>query len=552
MDYNDFSEETKEFMNRAMDIYSTIRDKEIVQNIRYGKEYTAYQLNKIDKKIVSLLIAGFMVDGNLKEILGEYEDIKLQDLLDFVKIDKNDINKLADDEYSTFYSKNFRLDIKNIIKETERLFDINIITPEVIIWCFKQTKINGSTVLNLFSRMYNLSYFFMDHALLNSLENYNLIEKNISKKQLLRNNENGNKQEKRPQPSTQTKSKKSITISFDAKTWSLLDEIQKKFIGQERAVKDLFYNIVNNQQLAGLDEVPDDQRSVMFVDGPSGTGKTAIIKEIANKLGIPFSHTPITSYSATGYKGGDITDILPNLLKQADGDLETAQRGIVFLDEFEKISYFGSGDLEMKKAVQDQLLHFLGGGKYSFSVGSSIWDREEIEFDTSKLTFICAGALTDLRSQKAKPKQSIGFGTNNSQKDKNEEFDYTITKKDLIKIGLKKELVNRFNTPLHTDEYSRETLIKILKESLISPLIGFKLWIELNGKKLEIDSDVYNLIADQAYELDEGARGLQTVMNNIRTHFIEEVLRGTSETIYLTGEIVQKIYKGTFGRKVRA
>lgn len=126
-----------------------------------------------------------------------------------------------------------------------------------------------------------------------------------------------------------------------------------------------------------------------------------------------------------------------------------------------------------------------------------------------------------------------------------------VTPQDLMSIGLEKELVGRFNTYLHTDDYSKETLEKILRKSTISPLIGFKKWIEARGKQLVIDDDIYGLIAEQAYELNTGARSLQTVMNNIRTPFIKEVLRGTRDTIYLGSEAVINSNSQAMNRKGR-
>lgn len=336
--------------------------------------------------------------------------------------------------------------------------------------------------------------------------------------------------------------------SDDDSVWQLLDEIQKKFIGQEVAAEELFYNIVNNQQLAEMEDIPDGQRSIIFIDGPTGTGKTAITREITEKLGIPFTSSSVTNYSSTGYVGGDITDVLKELYRKADGNLEKAQRGIIVFDEFDKIAYSRSGGLEMKKAVQQQLLDFLGGGKYNISIGNSKSDMSEIEFDTSKLTFVCLGALTDLRSKKTETRQTIGFGQTSQS---SEEQTYSITPQDLMSIGLERELVGRFNTYLHTDDYSKESLEKILRESTISPLIGFKKWIEARGKQLVIDDDVYGLIAEQAYELNTGARSLQTVMNNIRTPFIREVLRGTDNTIHLDSETVIKANGQTMNRKGR-
>ena len=172
----------------------------------------------------------------------------------------------------------------------------------------------------------------------------------------------------------------------------------------------------------------------------------------------------------------------------------------------------------------------------------------KVSFDTSKLTFICLAALTDLRDKKTRNKQLIGFG-NRTEVHDNE--NYTITPQDLIELGYERELVGRFNTYLHTNEYSKYDLLRILKESTISPIIGFERWISARGKKLIIEDGVYESIADAAYDLNTGARSLQTVMNNIRTPFLKEVLRGMEETIYLDVDTVKKITEETVKRKVR-
>ena len=95
--------------------------------------------------------------------------------------------------------------------------------------------------------------------------------------------------------------------------WDILDEVQNKFVGQEIVTESLFYNIINNQQLSKLPELPDGQRSIIFLDGPTGTGKTAITREITSKLDIPFTASSVVNYSSTGYVGSDITDTLKDL-----------------------------------------------------------------------------------------------------------------------------------------------------------------------------------------------------------------------------------------------
>lgn len=559
MNYSDLIQETQLFLNKAMDIYSTIKDKSINKVVKDVINIKNYEFTKLDKKVLALFIAGFLIDGNLKEIFSQYDDIKLGNLLDFIDIKEHNIKSIEDENYEEFFEKNLKLDLISIIKERNWGKEINFITPEVVVNSLKFMSLSGSNILDYFAKKYELSGSFMginEHPVFNALDNYTLIDGSVSTKESPKGNNIGlgsslfatsplKKDSSKPLLQAQEKQK---TTKFDDSVWLLLDEIQKKFIGQEAAAEGLFYNIVNNQQMAEMEDIPDGQRSIIFMDGPTGTGKTAITREITEKLGIPFTSSSVTNYSSTGYVGGDITDVLKELYRKANGDLEKAQRGIIVFDEFDKIAYSKSNGLEMKKAVQQQLLDFLGGGKYNIRIGNSIFDMNEIEFDTSKLTFVCLVALTDLRSKKTEIKQAIGFGQTTQS---SEEQYYSITPQDLISIGLERELVGRFNTYLHTDDYSKESLKKILKESTISPLIGFKKWIESRGKQLVIDDDVYDLIVEQAYELNTGARSLQTVMNNIRTPFIKEVLRGTSDTIHLDSETVIKTNGQTTNRKGR-
>lgn len=117
MNYSDLSQETQLYLNKAMDIYSTIKDKNITKNVKNIFDTIKHEYTKLDKKVLSLFIAGFLVDGNLKDILSEYDDIKLHDLLDFIDIEEKDIKPLEAEEYEEFYNSNLKLDIISMIKE---------------------------------------------------------------------------------------------------------------------------------------------------------------------------------------------------------------------------------------------------------------------------------------------------------------------------------------------------------------------------------------------------------------------------------------------------
>ena len=201
-------------------------------------------------------------------------------------------------------------------------------------------------------------------------------------------------------------------------------KIKKKVIAQDPVVDTLVNNLYNNQKVieSGLEA---STNSVILIDGPTGTGKTLILKEIANEMKIPINRVSSTSYSAAGYEGLSLTGMLEGLLKAADGDLETAQRGIVVLDEFDKLAGNGDTSLEMKKAVQQELLTYLSGATFPITYNGKTYD-----FDTSKVTFVCMGAFTDLSERKIRESKD---GT------------YTMQPEDYIEEGLMRELVGRIS-----------------------------------------------------------------------------------------------------------
>ena len=564
MSYEKFTEEMKNYLNKAMDIYSTIKDKSIEKTIDNYSIKTVHikdihYFTKEDKKILSLFTASFLVEGDLKQILDEFDEIKTEDLLSFIDLKETEINTLEENEYSSFYEKYFKLELLKMTDESKIFYKINSITPEVIYILLGRPQINGNKILDYLSSMYDLgSRWISDHPSFETVKIFAKSKGYIKDKEFNRNSpmpflsyhyKNNFFKENTQEPIVETSEKEEnneVKDFDDEKIWSILDEIQKKFIGQEEVCENIFYNIINNQELAKRNDVSDGERSIIFLDGPTGTGKTAITKEITDKLGIPFTSTSVTNYSSTGYVGGDITDVLKDLYEKSGNDKELAQKGIIVLDEFDKLAYKSESGLSMKKAVQQQLLDFMGGGKYKISTGYGFFGGMDIEFDTSKITFVCLGALSDLRSKKTEKKQPLGFGNYDNNNNV-----YNITPQDLIEIGLERELVGRFNTYLHTEEYSKANLYKILTESTISPLLGFRKWIESKNKNLEIEDGVLEAIVDAAYELNTGARSLQTVMNNIRTNYLKEVLRGKEEVVFLDLDTVKKTNEFAFSRKSR-
>ncbi len=534
-EYESFNEETKKFFQKAMDIYANIeslkKEKE-VEKIGFDKHQCTF--SRLDKKVFSMFMASFTSDTHLQSLLREYDDIKKKDLFSFIGIKEEEI-KSFEGSYSEYYNTKFKLDLFNIVEDELEDCSVLEITPEFIYYLLRKSVAGSDVVIFFFESLkeqLNYSGFIPhSHPSFKAVSNYLVFNHQIQfKKSTIKNDFSFWDEE--DEVNLEVK-RQNLFTKKHTELWSLLEEIKKKFIGQERLVEELFYTMIYNQDLASNKRVTDGERSIIFLDGPTGTGKTAITREICRNLDIPVASASSVNYSSTGYEGANITDLLSQLYQASGNNLQLAERGVIILDEFDKLSDPANEGIKMKKAVQQQLLDFLGGGIYSLNIGDKFLKTEQIEFDTSRLSFVLLGALSELRDKKTVDNDI-----------------YSIMPEDLIAHGLERELVGRINTYLHTDEYTKEDLLRILKESSISPMLSLKKGISLYGKELIIDEDIYEDIVNAAYQLHSGARGLQTIINNIRTSFLKEILRGEEQTIYLGKERVKEDIDKIFVRRI--
>ena len=348
----------------------------------------------------------------------------------------------------------------------------------------------------------------------------------------------------------------------DIKVNSVIDKITNKIIGQDDAIKTLVSNIYHNQKLIDFiseqEEIDpsllDSSKVSILLDGETGTGKTAIEKEIAKELDLPIVITSANSFSETGYVGPTITDILKKLLDQTNGDIKKAERGIVVLDEIDKITKEeGIAGKSMHEGVQNELLSFIGGGEYDISNGGFGFFSNNIKFDTSKLTFILSGAFTDLREQKIEEEEkkykSMGFTYNDES---NNEKTYTLLPEDYIKFGLKREFFGRIKVLTGTKSYDHDAYKKILLESKISPLKNFEKTVKLYGYKgIKYDESFVNKLAEEAVKMKTGARGLQTVMSGIQNKLLMGLINhefDLDKKIKLTTNLIDE-YNKSYVRK---
>jgi len=311
----------------------------------------------------------------------------------------------------------------------------------------------------------------------------------------------------------------------------VISKIKEKVIAQDDTVSTVVRNIYNNQLIIenGDDDIIESQKTSVLLDGPTGTGKTLIMKEVAKQMKLPIVIKPATMYATTGYKGVELQDMLVSLLKETDGDLEAAQRGIIVLDEFDKLGNSSDKDssLEIRKAVQQDLLTYIGGSKFTVTYKGKNYD-----FDTSKLTFICLGAFTDMREKK--------------QEHLDENGNYEVSEEDYINAGIMRELVGRFQLITSTRSLAKEDYIRILKESSISPLNKLvELGKNIYNANIVFDEEIIDIIATEALKKDTGARSLNSVVNSLRNLMLKDLneSRKTKELteIRITPEMLEKI-----------
>lgn len=573
IDYVSLGISVKKLIRYAVKIFKYMEKNDYKCNFYKIYESVEHELTRQDKKAFALFLASAFMDGFIKQQYEDFDGFSLEDMCEYIDIDPEEIRKVTSDINEDYakdlkdYDEIYKTYLSSLIREFSEFHDILSYSPELILAALatEGDKTGSKIVVDYFGQHCDTHMIIcLDHpvykALLMYCEDNNHVQskyrKDTPKKPVpvmepprmeMSNliSDIITLTERMKEESSKEEELTDLKMDKD-KVLAVIEELSKKYIGQEQLAEELFYNIFNNIMLSRKDNVEAGERSIIFIDGPSGTGKTAVSIDIAKRMQVPYTCVSATSFSATGYVGGDVEDPLKELYEKANNNMELAQRGIVIIDEFDKLAANDKKDIVMKDAVQSGLLHILGGGEVKITLGRGLFSSST-EFDTSKLTFILLGAISGLREDKTESKR-IGFST---AEDEEKSKTYYITPDDLIKMGLKKELVGRINTYLHTDDYSKETLEKILRESKISPLKTMEAWAKDYGKTLVIDDEVYGLIAAHAYSLNTGARSLQTVVSAIRTRLIKEVLLGDSKEIHLDKTLVDSAFNKTVSRTMR-
>lgn len=338
---------------------------------------------------------------------------------------------------------------------------------------------------------------------------------------------------------------------------SMYSSIKKTIISQDEQIMQILTALFKNQKVVNSDLDMDliaKLKENILIYGSTGTGKTEILKRISKLYNIPLVIEDATSLSETGYQGRKITDMLEDLCLAADNNIELAEKGILVIDEFDKLAEKSEDNQShvSRLGVQRSLLKLLDGTLFYFG---------DKKFDTSKLTVVALGAFTGIIDEKKQNNENtIGFGNNNIREKVNYDDYSKISSNDFIKYGIMRELIGRFSKTIAMNPLSKEDIIKILKKSDFSPLNTYKKLFDMLEVNFDFSDEFIEYIAELAISKQSGARSLKTVFDDCISSALFRIFAGEYSSIslvkpddennkpYVLTKTIEKKH-GLFGKK---
>ena len=366
-----------------------------------------------------------------------------------------------------------------------------------------------------------------------NIMNFSDFQDMMSKKQKIKKKKENKKENK------EDKKKEDIESIFDIKNIPAPHIIKQKLdeyvIGQDHAKKVISVAVYNHYKRVAAELDTENkieiEKSNMLMLGPTGCGKTYIVKTLAKLLNVPLAITDATSLTEAGYIGDDIESVVSKLLAAADNDVEKAERGIIFIDEIDKIAKkknVNNRDVS-GESVQQGMLKLLEGSEIEVPVGATNKNAmvPMATIDTRNILFICGGAFPDLDKiikERLNKTASIGFGADLKDKyDDDPDILSKVTSEDLRNFGMIPEFLGRLPVVFALKGLTKEMLIKVLKEPKNAILKQYEKLLEMDAVKLEFDESALESIAEKAIERKTGARALRSIIEEYMLDIMYEI-----------------------------
>ena len=318
------------------------------------------------------------------------------------------------------------------------------------------------------------------------------------------------------------------------------EELDKYIVGQDKAKKVLSAAVYNHYKRINAlvktkkaeDEIEIEKSNILLL-GPTGCGKTLLARTLAKILNVPFATSDATTLTEAGYVGEDVENILLKLIQNADYDIERAQRGIIYIDEIDKIAR-KSENVSITRdvsgeGVQQALLKIIESTLASVPPqgGRKHPQQECLRIDTTNILFICGGAFVGLDKIVASRKDDTTLGFGGKVKLGADEVDYAalddVKPQDLTKFGLIPEFVGRLPIVVNLDPLGEDALVKILTEPKNAIIKQYQKLVGIDGVKLTVEEDAVREIAQTAIRLKTGARGLRTIIEGVMTDVMYQI-----------------------------